>query len=135
MKKEKTINDLLQEFEKESNFAYNMELATEIIRETNLNLKAFLNKNYVDYDDYVNRWDLPKEESKVRALIASRLPDLIGFRITCFFQKDESTIYEYLKKYFNPPRFLAKSSPILASASTSGRFASFSPPASILLQR
>jgi len=57
MKKEKTINDLLQEFEKESNFAYNMELATEIIRETNLDLKAFLNKNYVDYDDYVTRWD------------------------------------------------------------------------------
>ena len=55
--------------------------------------------------DYVNRWDLPKEESKVRALIASSLPDLIGFRITCFFQKDESTIYEYLKKYFNAGKF------------------------------
>ena len=58
MKNEKTINDLLREIQNESNFVHNVELATEIVKETNLNLKAFINKNYVDYEDYCIRWDL-----------------------------------------------------------------------------
>lgn len=57
MKNEKTIEDLLREIQNESNFAHNVELVTEIIRETNLNLKSFTNKHYVDYEDYCIRWD------------------------------------------------------------------------------
>lgn len=57
MKNEKSLNDLLLELQNESNFAHNVELVTEIVKETNLNLKAFIDKHYVDYDDYVNRWD------------------------------------------------------------------------------
>lgn len=37
----------------------------------------------------------------VQSLISNSLPDLIGFRISCFFFEDEKNVYEELKNYFN----------------------------------
>ena len=55
--------------------------------------------------DYVHQWELPDKESEVCAFIADKLPDLIGFRISCFFQKDEKIIYDHLKSYYNDGNF------------------------------
>lgn len=51
--------------------------------------------------DYINTWKIPKGKNKIAPYIEKNLPDLIGFRINCFFYEDEKLIYEQLKKYYD----------------------------------
>lgn len=49
--------------------------------------------------DYVHKWTVGENPRDIQNEILVRLPDLIGFRITCFFIDDEKVIYDRLKEY------------------------------------
>lgn len=49
--------------------------------------------------DYVLRWETTSDKAANQRLIAENLPDLIGFRINCFFCDHEEVIYEQLRLY------------------------------------
>lgn len=55
--------------------------------------------------DYIHKWDLHGDLRHIQDEILARLPDLIGFRITCFFMEDEKIIYQKLKTYYDTGRF------------------------------
>lgn len=50
--------------------------------------------------DYVNKWDLGGDIRSIQEEILKELPDLIGFRITCYFMDDEEDIYRGLHRYY-----------------------------------
>lgn len=58
--------------------------------------------------DYINLWDVSTDSKHNQKTICNQLPDLIGYRINCFFFEDENTIYEYLKKYDEESKFSNK---------------------------
>lgn len=55
--------------------------------------------------NYIETWDLPEGKDQIQRYICANLPDIIGFRINCFFYEDEKIIYEELKKYFDNEKF------------------------------
>ena len=55
--------------------------------------------------DYIHNWQIDGNERNIQNEILEKLPDLIGFRITCFFMKDEEIIYEKLKLYYTENKF------------------------------
>ncbi len=54
---------------------------------------------------YVQSWTVTDDKDRNKELITRELPDLIGFRITCFFLDAELNIYELLKNYYNSGKF------------------------------
>lgn len=48
--------------------------------------------------DYVNSWVLKETNEENQEYIMKELPDLIGFRISCYFKEDEKRIYDYFLK-------------------------------------
>lgn len=66
--------------------------------------KSFLEKIY--RKDYVICWEPTDDMAYNQELIAQKLPDLIGFRINCFFCKDEEIIFNKLQDFCcNLPAF------------------------------
>lgn len=55
--------------------------------------------------DYINKWTLNGSKHDVQNEILKNLPDLIGFRITCYFMDDEEIIYKKLQEYYGLDRF------------------------------
>lgn len=55
--------------------------------------------------DYINKWSLDGDEEQTQDEILKKLPDLIGFRITCYFMDDEEAIYKKLQQYTDESRF------------------------------
>ena len=55
--------------------------------------------------DYINKWKLDGDKKSLQLEILKKLPDLIGFRITCYFMDDEEVIYKKLKEYYDSKRF------------------------------
>lgn len=55
--------------------------------------------------DYINKWKLDGNKESVQEEILKNLPDLIGFRITCYFMDDEEVIYKKLKEYYDSGEF------------------------------
>lgn len=55
--------------------------------------------------NYINIWDFPQEKNDIQKYISCKLPDLIGFRVNCFFYDDEKIIYNELKKYYEEKHF------------------------------
>ena len=55
--------------------------------------------------DYINKWDLNGKQEDIQREIMQKLPDLIGFRITCFFMDDEEKIYKKINQYYSDHRF------------------------------
>jgi ppGpp synthetase/RelA/SpoT-type nucleotidyltranferase len=55
--------------------------------------------------DYIHKWRITEDVRDIQDEILKKLPDLIGFRITCFFMKDEEIIYEKLKLYYTENKF------------------------------
>lgn len=50
---------------------------------------------------YIEKWNIDDYDKEiVKKKICKNLPDLIGFRINCFFIKDEVVIYDLIKKYY-----------------------------------
>lgn len=50
--------------------------------------------------DYINKWKVDGKAEDIQQEIMLNLPDLIGFRITCFFMDDEKVIYDKLRQYY-----------------------------------
>nr|MDE6604922.1 hypothetical protein [Clostridia bacterium] len=55
--------------------------------------------------EYLQSWEVTNNLNSNKELIAKQLPDLIGFRITCFFWEDEKSIYQLLKTYYDSGKF------------------------------
>lgn len=55
--------------------------------------------------DYIKEWELSDNKTDNQKFIAMHLPDLLGFRINCFFWQDEEVIYEKLKEYYEQKNF------------------------------
>lgn len=55
--------------------------------------------------DYIKNWTVSDKIQYNKDTISKELPDLIGFRINCFFWQDESVIYEELKRYYQDGKF------------------------------
>lgn len=50
--------------------------------------------------DYISVWETnEKSEKDIQKIICEKLPDLIGFRINCYFKNDESHIFSKLIDY------------------------------------
>lgn len=55
--------------------------------------------------DYIHKWNIDDDIRHIQDEILMKLPDLIGFRITCFFMEDEKIIYDRLKIYHDENQF------------------------------
>lgn len=55
--------------------------------------------------NYIDTWEILEDKTQNQGYIADNLPDLIGFRINCFFYEDEKIIYDELKKYYDDGKF------------------------------
>ena len=55
--------------------------------------------------DYIKNWEISDDKKTNQQTIASNLPDLLGFRINCFFWQDEIKIYGILKEYYDQGYF------------------------------
>lgn len=51
--------------------------------------------------DYINKWNLDGSKQNIQDEILKNLPDIIGFRITCYFMDDEEVIYNKLHEYYD----------------------------------
>ena len=54
---------------------------------------------------YIPTWQVTDDKDTNKELIMRQLPDLIGFRITCFFLDTEWNIYNLLKEYNDNGKF------------------------------
>lgn len=54
--------------------------------------------------DYIHKWEFGADKESIQHEILANLPDLIGFRITCYFIDDEPFIYDKLKEYHDKLR-------------------------------
>lgn len=68
--------------------------------------KSFTEK--INRNEYIKSWDITTDKTQNQEVICTNLPDLIGYRINCFFIKDESIIYDYLKEYYASSKFSDK---------------------------
>ena len=64
---------------------------------------SFQEKIYRKY--YINKWNLDGSKQDIQDEILKNLPDVIGFRITCYFIDDEEVIYSKLQEYHGLHRF------------------------------
>ena len=55
--------------------------------------------------DYIKTWSAFDDIASNQRIIAANLPDLLGFRINCFFWKDEKVIYDILREYYDQKNF------------------------------
>ncbi len=62
-------------------------------------------KEKIHRKDYLHIWAIEDDIVANQRLIATNLPDLIGFRINCFFWTDESKIYKILEEYYKEDNF------------------------------
>lgn len=56
--------------------------------------------------EYSNKWNISTDKQKNQKTISTKLTDLIGFRINCFFMEDEKQIYDLLKNYYEEKKFV-----------------------------
>lgn len=61
-------------------------------------LDSFREKLY--RKDYIKTWIITDNLASNQRVIATQLPDLLGFRINCFFWQDEKVIYDALEEYY-----------------------------------
>ena len=59
----------------------------------------------INRKDYINQWNVNDSKETLQDIILKNLPDLIGFRVTCYFMDDEQVIYDYLKTFHNDNKF------------------------------
>lgn len=84
---------------KEKRFFENVESRIKSVSSFEEKIKR---KNYIDC------WDIKSIIQENQDLICEKLPDLIGFRINCFFIIDEKYIYDKLRNYFQDKKFSEK---------------------------
>ena len=102
------IEDILKKFV--AHLEENLHLNQRIFKNIESRIKeddSFIEK--IKRKNYINEWPIGREKSNIQDTICRNLPDLIGYRINCFFSDDEKKIYDELKKliksrYFVPVR-------------------------------
>lgn len=58
--------------------------------------------------NYINEWKINiLDEKSIQDIICKNLPDLIGFRINCYFKEDEETIFNQLIKFLDENKCIA----------------------------
>lgn len=60
---------------------------------------SFLEKVY--RKDYIHTWEISDNLQSNTELIAKNLPDLLGYRINCYFYEDERTIFDEIKHRYS----------------------------------
>ena len=85
LQKQRTeIENILKEYVNKSPNKVSKEINSRIKGENSLREK-------LTRKDYINRWqiEIDENETEIQTKICENLPDLIGFRINCYFKKDE----------------------------------------------
>ena len=84
------IEKILKEYVEKSNNKVSKEINSRIKGENSLREK-------LTRKDYVNKWQIENDDDlDIQTKICENLPDLIGFRINCYFKKDEENIFNNL---------------------------------------
>lgn len=65
--------------------------------------ESFLEKIY--RKDYIFKWELCEDQQSNIKMIAKNLPDLLGFRINCYFIENEKHLYDAVQQYYNDNMF------------------------------
>lgn len=90
-----TIESILRDFIK--NLSVN-----KVSKEINSRIKSNESlREKLERKDYISQWEVNiNDKIDIQKKICENLPDLIGFRLNCYFKEDEKLIFEELKKYF-----------------------------------
>lgn len=65
--------------------------------------ESFLEKIY--RKDYIFKWNICEDQQSNIRLISKKLPDLLGYRINCYFIEDEKQLYDAVQQYYNKHLF------------------------------
>lgn len=64
-------------------------------------VKSFVSfKEKIERKGYIDEWTVSENMTRNQQIICENLPDLLGYRIVCFFYEDEKLIYDELVNYF-----------------------------------
>ena len=87
------IEEILTEFTASSYEKISRSINSRIKNENSLREKL-RRKNYI------KSWGIESEEKiDLQNIICEKLPDLLGFRINCYFKSDEKTVFDKLKEF------------------------------------
>lgn len=80
----------------------------KVSKEVNSRIKSDESlREKLERKDYINQWEINDGNSKgIQQIICEKLPDLIGFRINCYFKEDEKNIFEKLKTYLQKNSYI-----------------------------
>jgi relA/spoT family protein len=93
------IEQLLKSFIKELS---QKKKILKISKEINSRIKSEESlREKLERKNYINKWGINfnSNSTKIQEKICENLPDLIGFRINCYFKEDEKSIFEELQNY------------------------------------
>lgn len=82
------LGDLQKDFYNKIKISSNLESRIKTV-------ESFLEK--IKRKEYIDNWDIEQDIKRNQELIALKFPDLIGFRINCFFLDGEEEIYNAIK--------------------------------------
>lgn len=95
------IKDILEEFISEEESKYGD--VHKINRNINSRIKSVESfEEKLERNDYINAWNInDKTDDEIQNVICDNLPDLIGFRINCYFDKSEKILFEDLRSFLS----------------------------------
>lgn len=97
---QKLINEKRRKIEEIlSEFTYASE--EKISKSVNSRIKSVESlKEKIKRKNYISKWNIECEEKiELQNKICANLPDLLGYRINCYFRNDEETVYNKLKVF------------------------------------
>lgn len=97
---QKLINEKRRKIEEIlSEFTYASE--EKISKSVNSRIKSVESlKEKIKRKNYISKWNIECEEkNELQKKICANLPDLLGYRINCYFRNDEETVYNKLKVF------------------------------------
>lgn len=90
------IKDVKKQFQPEQRIFDNVESRKK-------SKESFLEKIY--RKDYIHTWAVSDNAQRNADLIAKNLPDLLGYRINCYFYEDEKKIFDVIKRCYDNDYF------------------------------
>ena len=97
---QKLINEKRRKIEEIlSEFTYASE--EKISKSVNSRIKSVESlKEKIKRKNYISKWNIESEEkNELQKKICANLPDLLGYRINCYFRNDEEIVYSKLKDF------------------------------------
>lgn len=87
------IEEILTEFTTSSDEKISRSINSRIKNENSLREK-------LGRKNYIKSWGVESDEkTDLQNIICEKLPDLLGFRINCYFKSDEETVFDKLKEF------------------------------------